>query len=231
MYEPTDKWHNQRNLRDTISKHQLFHDKSLPQSSDSAAWETALGTFQTKVKTVALSAELIYNQDPTGPLYNLRLHPLKLELGHRLARRFGADRFLEITFPPPSASSDDKPKILEYDKDSLKKIVDWLIRSCHYLLGRFWRPFFVRTVKGKKASGASKGAPPERLYLFAYDGDKFRIPNTPDGIPLLKEALEIKNRKKMKLSDLLRWAINIDNQRNSEQPVTKLFSRLALSES
>ncbi|KAL6909147.1 RNA dependent RNA polymerase domain-containing protein [Trichoderma evansii] len=229
LYEPNDKWHDQRNLRDTISKHHLFHGKSLPQPSDSGAWQTALENFQTKVKTVALSAELAYNQDPTGPLYNLRLHPLKLELGHRLARRFGADRFLEITFPPPSASSDDKPKILEHDKYGLEKIVDWLIRSCHYFLGRFWRPFFVRTVKGKKASKANKGAPPERLYLFAYDGDNFRNPNTSDGIPRLQEALEIKNRRKMKLSDLLRWAISIDKKHNSEQPVTKLFSRLALS--
>lgn len=182
------------------------------------------------MKTVALSAELVYNQNLTGPLYNLRLHPLKLELGHRLARRFGADRFLEITFPPPSASSDDKPKILEHDQHSLEKIVNWLIRSCHYFLGRCWRPFFIRTVKGKKASKANKGAPPERLYLFAYNGDNFRDPNPLDGIPLLKEALKIEIRSKMKLSDLLRWAISIDKKLNSEQPVTKLFSRLALSE-
>lgn len=85
-------------------------------------------------------------------------------------------------------------------------------------------------MKGKKGSGANKGPPPERLYLFAYDGDYFRIPNTPDGIPLLQEAHEINNRKKMKISDLLRWAISIDNGRNGEQPVTKLFSRIALSE-
>ncbi|UKZ88673.1 uncharacterized protein TrAFT101_004417 [Trichoderma asperellum] len=231
LYEPksNDIWHNQRNLRDTISKHPLFHGKSLPQSSDSGAWQTALGDFQTNAKTVTLSAELAYNQDPSGPLYSLRLHPLKLELGHRLARRFGADRFLEMTIPPPSASSDDKPKILDEDKESLKKIVDWLTRSPHYFLGRCWRPFFVRTIKGKRASGANKGAPPERLYFFAYNGDCFRDFDTPDGIPLLQEPLGIRSRRKMKLSDLLRWVINIDNERNSEQPVTKLFSRLALS--
>lgn len=221
LYEPksNDIWHNQRNLRDTISKHPLFHGKSLPQPSDSGAWQTALGDFQTNAKTVTLSAELAYNQDPSRSLYSLRLHPLKLELGHRLARRFGADRFLEITIPSPSASSDDKPKILDEDKESLKKIVDWLTRSCHYFLGRSWRPFFVRTVKGKKTSGANKGAPLERLYFFACDGDDFR----------LQKTLGIKNRRKMKLSDLLRWVINIDNESNSEQPVTKLFSRLALS--
>lgn len=231
MYQASDKWHDQHNLRDTISKHPLFQGKSLPPPSDSAAWETALGKFQTKAKTIVLSAELVYNQDLTGPLYNLRLNPLKLELGHRLARRFGADRFLEITFPPPSASTDGKPKIIDDDKDSIKKIVDWLIRSCHYFLGRRWRPYFVCSMKGKKGLGPSKGPPPERLHLFAYDGDFFRPPNTPDGIPLLQEAHEINNRKKMTISDLLRWAVSIDNKRNAEQPVTKLFSRLALSES
>lgn len=229
MYQPSDKWHDQHSLRETISKHPLFQGKSLPPPSESAAWETALGKFQTKAKTIALSAELFYNQDTTGPLYNLRLNPLKLDLGHRLARRFGADRFLEITFPPPSASTDGKPKIIDDDKDSLKKIVEWLITSRHYFLGRFWKPYFVR-VKGKKGLAPSKGPPPERLHLFAYDGDFFRPPNTPDGIPLLQEAQEIDNRKKMKISDLLRWAINLDDNRNWEQPVTKLFSRLALSE-
>jgi hypothetical protein len=197
--------------------------------------------FQTKMKSVALSAELVYSEDPTGPLYNLRLNPLKLGLGHRLERRFGADRFLEITFPPPSASidgkpnildddKDGKPNILDDDKDSLKKIVGWLIRSCHYFLGRSWRPYFVRTMRGKKGLGASKGPPLEKIYFFACDGDIFRPPNTPDGIPLLQEALEINNRRKMKISDLLRWAISIDNERNTKQPVAKLFSRLALSE-
>lgn len=182
------------------------------------------------MKTIVLSAELVYNQDETGPLYILRLNPLKLDVGHRLARRFGADRFLEIIFPPPSASTDGKPKIIDDDKDSLKKIVDWLIRSCHYFLGRFWRPYFVRPVKPNKGSVTSKGPPSARLYLFAYDGDFFRPPNTADGIPLLQEAHEIDNRKKMKLSDLLRWAVNIDDIRNREQPITKLFSRLTLSE-
>ncbi|PNP37791.1 hypothetical protein TGAMA5MH_10276 [Trichoderma gamsii] len=229
LYQPSDKWHDQHSLRDTISKHPLFHGKSLPPPSDSASWETALGTFQTKVKTIVLSAELVYNQDETGPLYILRLNPLKLDVGHRLARRFGADRFLEIIFPPPSASTDGKPKIIDDDKDSLKKIVDWLIRSCHYFLGRFWRPYFVRPVKPNKGSVTSKGPPSARLYLFAYDGDFFRPPNTADGIPLLQEAHEIDNRKKMKLSDLLRWAVNIDDIRNREQPITKLFSRLTLS--
>ncbi|KAL7920937.1 RNA dependent RNA polymerase domain-containing protein [Trichoderma austrokoningii] len=229
LYQPSDKWHDQHSLRETISKHPLFHGKSLPQPSDPAAWETALSKFQTKTKVVTLTAELVYNQDPNGPLYNLRLNPLKLDLGHRLDRRFGADRFLEITFPPPTASTDGKPKILDEDKNSLQIIVGWLTRSCHYFLGRFWRPFFIRSMKGKKGSGPSKGPPPEKIYLFAYDGDNVRIPNTKDGIALLQEAHEIDNRKKMKISDLLRWAISIDNERNAEQPVTKLFSRIALS--
>ncbi|RFU75765.1 hypothetical protein TARUN_6524 [Trichoderma arundinaceum] len=230
LYEASDSWHNQNSLRDSVSRHPLFHGKSLPQSSDSGAWQTALGDFQTKVRTVTLSAELVYNQESTGPLYSLRLHPLKLELGHRLARRFGADRFLEITIPSPSMPADDEPDLLKEDRGgSLKRIVDWLTKSRHYFLGRSWKPFFVRSVKGKKASGTNKSTALDRIYLFACDGNNFRNPIAPDDVPPLEEAFEIRTRTKMRLSGLLRWAIGIDNERNSEQPVTKLFSRLALS--
>ncbi|KAL7943552.1 RNA dependent RNA polymerase domain-containing protein [Trichoderma barbatum] len=228
LYEPNDSWHGQSNLRETISRHPLFHGKSLPQSSDSVAWQTALGDFQTKVKTATLSAELVYNQDSSGPLYSLRLNPLKLELGHRLARRFGADRFLEIIVPSPSAEK-EAPNIIKEDPMSLEKIVDWLTSSCHYFLGRFWRPFFVRSIKGKKVSGTNRNASSDRVYLFACDGNDFRPSAAPDGISPLEEALEIKCRTKMKLSALLRWAVGIDSEGSSKQPITKLFSRLALS--
>ncbi|KAL6833695.1 RNA dependent RNA polymerase domain-containing protein [Trichoderma sp. SZMC 28015] len=230
LYEPNDSWHDQSSLRDAISNHHLFHGKSLPPSSDPVAWHTALGDFQTKVKTVTLSADLVYNQDSTGPLYSLQLHPLKLELGHRLARRFGADRFLEITIPSPSGSgsADEEPNVLKKDPRSLEKIVDWLTKPEHYFLGRTWKPFFVRNVKGKKISGTNRTTAIDRVYFFACDANNFR-PSAANGISPLEEALETKARTKMKLSGLLKWAIGIDNERNSEQPVTKLFSRLALS--
>ncbi|KAL7934950.1 RNA dependent RNA polymerase domain-containing protein [Trichoderma chlorosporum] len=228
LYEPNDSWHHQGALRDKISNHPLFHGKSLPQSSDSVAWQTALGDFQTKVKTVTLSAELVYSRESTGPLYGLQLHPLNLELGHRLARRFGADRFLEIVIPSPSVSTDEKPNVLKEDPGSLEKIVDWLTKSLHYFLGRTWKPFFVRNIKGKKISGTNRSTAIERVYFFACDADAFR-PTALGGISPVAEALETKRRTKMSLSGLLKWAIGIDNERNSEQPVTKLFSRLALS--
>jgi hypothetical protein len=183
--------------------------------------------FQTKVKTATLTAELVYNQDG-GPLYSLRLQPLRLELGHRLARRFGADRFLEILIPSPSSSSDEDPKVLKEAK-SLEKIVEWLTKSRHYFLGRSWKPFYVRGVKGKKIPATTRSTPQDRVYLFACDGNNFRSPSIADGIPPLEEALEIKRRTKMKLSGLLKWAVAIDKERNSQQPIAKLFSRLALS--
>ncbi|KAL6867037.1 RNA dependent RNA polymerase domain-containing protein [Trichoderma novae-zelandiae] len=227
LYEPSGSWHDQNSLRETISRHPLFHGKSLPPASDSVAWKTALGDFQTKVKAATLSAELVYNQDG-GPLYSLRLQPLGLEAGHRLARRFGADRFLEILIPSPSSSSDEDPKVLK-DAKSIEKIVDWLTKSRHYFLGRSWKPFYVRSVKGKRISGTTRTTQQDRVYLFACDGNNFRSPSVADGIPPLEEALETRSRTKMKLSGLLRWAVGIDDERNAQQPFTKLFSRLALS--
>ncbi|KAK5989817.1 RNA-dependent RNA polymerase 1-like protein [Cladobotryum mycophilum] len=225
-YAPNDQWHDQPKLRGMVLTHPLFLGKGLPASNDSATWKIALNEFQTKVKSVTLCAELTFNEKAAGPLYNLRLHPLKLELSHRLARRFGADRFLELLIPSPSSVKDYPAIAKDFDLD---KVVRWLTDKPHYFLGRFWIPFYVRSVKGKKTNGKKPTAFQERIYFFACNGNNFRIPRTRGSFPPQEEALTPLKRTTMKLSSLLEWAVNIKNAKNSAQPVTKLFSRLALS--
>lgn len=66
-----------------------------------------------------------------------------------------------------------------------------------------------------------------RVYFFATNGNNFRMPYTRGSIPPPEEALTPNTRTQLKLSGLLEWAIRL--QHNAKQPVSKLFSRLALS--
>ncbi|PNY29791.1 RNA-dependent RNA polymerase 1 [Tolypocladium capitatum] len=227
-YEPSESWHDQFKLRGRLANHGPFLGKGLPHASEPQAWALALNSFQSQTKAVTLSADLVYRSDDTGPFFELRLNPLKLELGHRLNRRFGADRFIEITMPSPT-SAKDRPTGVKDDKNHADKITRWLASGKpHYFLGRSWVSYFIRRFKKTiQSNGQPKTLYLERVYMFAADGNNFRVPYTRGGIPPPEEALTPSIRTKLKLSGLLEWAYRI--QHNATQPITKLFSRMALS--
>ncbi|KAM5351031.1 hypothetical protein ACJ41O_003754 [Fusarium nematophilum] len=226
-YKPTDGWHNQTRFRGQVLNHRLFVGQGLPPACDTMAWEASLSSFVLQDKSVALVAEFVYNTEDSGPLYRLKLHPPKLELGHRLARRFGADRFMEVVMPSPT--SRDAPEIVKKDEQGAEKVIQWLTDTAHYFVGRSWVPFFTREAK----KTAKDTQPPyktitimqERVYFFAADGISFRLPE--HQFPPVEEARSLANRTKMRRCDLLNWAIGVE--RNARQSVPKLFSRLALS--
>ena len=226
-----DAWLDQTKFRGQLSGHPLFLGKGLPYACDTAAWKAAIDTFHTQDKAVTLSAELSFSTQETGPLFDFKLHPPKLEFGHRLSRRFGADRFIEVLMPSPS--SRDVPTIVKYDDQGLSKIVAWLTEKPHYILGRNWSAFFVRSakkvVKDPQAPQKQRNVYLERIHLFAVDGISFCNPVSPGFIPPPEEASQLTTRTKMRRCDLLDWALAVE--KNAEQPVTKLFSRLALSRS
>lgn len=133
---------------------------------------------------------------------------------------------------PSPTSSKDQPAAAKDDKNYADKFIRWLTGKPHYFLGRFWVPYFIR--KFKKTIQSNEGPKhlyQERVYLFASDGNHFRMPYTRGGIPPPEEALTPGIRTKLKLSGLLDWAIAIRHELNAAQPVTKLFSRIALSKS
>ena len=227
-YEPSELWHDQSKLRGMIANHGPFLGKSLPHASDPRAWAIAMDSFQSPTKAVTLSADLIYHFGKTGPLFELRLNPLKLELGHRLSRRFGADRLIEIAMPSPT-SFKDRPAAFKNDESYAEDFMQWITRRPHYFLGRFWAPYFMRDFK--KTTQSKEGPKTqylERVHMFATDGNHFQLPYTRGGIPSSIMALTPSIRTKMKLSGLLDWAIGF--QHSAAQPVTKLSSRIALSE-
>ncbi|EXK40988.1 hypothetical protein FOMG_04545 [Fusarium oxysporum f. sp. melonis 26406] len=226
-YQPNDSWHDQTNFRGQLFRHRLFVGQGLPAACDRAVWDAAFGSFASQDKVVVLAAEFVCNAEDTGQLYQLKLQPPRLELGHRLARRFGADRFLEVIMLSPT--SRDAPDVIKQDPQGANKVIKWLTESFHYFVGRSWAAFYTReankSIKDPRPPHKSLTIMQERVYFFATDGINFRVPMSQ--FPPLEEAISLGHRTKMRRCDLLNWAINIEQ--NSSQPVPKLFSRLALS--
>ncbi|ENH69849.1 Putative RNA-dependent RNA polymerase 2 [Fusarium oxysporum f. sp. cubense race 1] len=226
-YQPNDSWHDQTNFRGQLFRHRLFVGQGLPAACDRAVWDAAFGSFASQDKVVVLAAEFVCNAEDTGQLYRLKLQPPRLELGHRLARRFGADRFLEVIMPSPT--SRDAPDVIKQDPQGANKVIKWLTESFHYFVGRSWAAFYTReankSIKDPRPPHKSLTIMQERVYFFATDGINFRVPMSQ--FPPLEEVISLGHRTKMRRCDLLNWAINIEQ--NSSQPVPKLFSRLALS--
>lgn len=219
-----DSWRDLTQFRRALAAHSEFRGKTLPGKCEDDAWKTAFSGFRGHGLSVTLVVEAGYTYERAGPLYRLSLQPLKLEKSHRLARRFGADRFLEVIIPSPT--SRDKPKWLKTDD-----LMALLAQSDHVLLGRLWRSFYTKGDQKveKRDVGIrteTKTIPQERLSFFAVDGNDFVPPST-NTIPTKEDATDISRRVKMEIHDLLEWAISLS--RNTDQPMLKLFSRLALS--
>jgi hypothetical protein len=230
----SEAWFDQDSLRNSLRGYQPFHGKSLPEPSKTAAWEASLSTdsaFQARGLAVSLNADVRFAPDsPKGsPLFAVSLQPLKLERSHRLGRRFGPDRFLEVKFP--SLALKDVPAIVKNDKDGINKIIRWLCYGKHDFLGRQWAPFYTRDCDLKvhevNAPGLKtevKKIRAERICFFAEDGNGF---NPTDQIPAKADASRIEARTRTTLPLLLDWAIQVKT--NMRQPALKLYSRIALS--
>ena len=222
IYDPRDPWwHDQNLLWARLGNHRLFAGKTLPSKSEGAAWVAALRPSQAKDRSVVYAAEFSRGLEDDGPIFELKLSPLSLRLGHRLERRFGADRFLEILMPTPSSTEDES---------KTKRILEWLCNRTHCFLGRTWEPFFTKPtkkqIKCKEGTDETRTVYPNLIYFFATNGNCFL---SGEGFPTLEEGQDLYSRTKLSYCGLLKWAINIEA--SAEQPVPKLFSRLAISKS
>ncbi|KAI0382976.1 RNA dependent RNA polymerase-domain-containing protein [Hypomontagnella monticulosa] len=201
-------------------------DKEFPERSRPDAWTAALNDkFVSKDEVVVLTASLTANTSKAGPAFILKLNPLRLDWPHRLSRRFGSDRFLELVIP--SMGSQD---VKNFGESAIESIQKWLVKDFHFLLGRVWTSFFVKPSLPKKINNENTLGPPsktiyqERVYFFAEDGNDFRRLGigehfSPKGEPVGMHT-------KMGRGSLLDWLLQIPN--NQDQSVLKLFSRIAL---
>lgn len=184
-------------------------------------WELASGDFSHGFRGVVFSGSLRFNIDGSGkPLFHFRLLPMKLDLSHRLGRRFMDDRFLEIDMP--ALTGRDIPQSLrKVGARGYDIVCNWLVGSRHPLLGRFWKPFFAKTLpppkKRKRDSDKSEVdeiAFSNRLYFFALDGVEIGLPKT-------------ETRAVMTIQELLD-AIR-PTEENETQPFLKLYARTSLA--
>lgn len=222
-YHDLAQWDTQFKLRAAIAQLPVFQNKQLPQPSSHEAWDCALKSFQSSSKAVTLSGELVFNSDSNGPLFSLKLSPLQVDRSHRAARRFGADRFLELLIPYPECirkASKDKEKFADV-------IVRWLTGKKHYFLGRRWAAFFLKP--GTTAKSTRKDAPDVyrlRVWFFACEGDSFRRA-TNGQLPSATDATTPDRRTTVKLCRFIDWLIG--GLGTTDQQVPKLFSRISLS--
>ncbi|KAI1799530.1 RNA dependent RNA polymerase-domain-containing protein [Daldinia bambusicola] len=223
-YDPS--WTDQGVLWARLRALPVFQGKTFPERTRPEAWTAALNDkFATIDQVVVLTASLTANPSKNGPPFFLKLNPLKLDLPHRLSRRFGSDRFLELVIP--SLNSQD---VRNFGESALESIQRWLIDGPHVLLGRVWTSFYLKTALPKKISNENAPGPQsktihqERIYLFAEDGNDFRRPAR--GASCSPKGEPVGMHTRMSRGELLNWLLQVPN--NQTQPVLKLFSRIAL---
>jgi hypothetical protein len=207
-----------------LQNHQSLRGKPFPEKCGQDIWDIASDEFQFQqgFRGITLSGALTFNGDVGGPFFQLKLEPMKLELSHRLDRRFGHDRFLELEIPQLNGRL--VPQFLKDLGDRGRDIIiNWLIGSHstpgHLFVGRHWKPFFVKPKERKdrkqvfwkeSSDDVEEAAAAHRLFFFAVDGIDFTAGgHQPIEIPELLESIRPT------------WL-------NKKQPFLKLFSRTAL---
>ncbi|KAI0535140.1 hypothetical protein GGR58DRAFT_24380 [Xylaria digitata] len=229
QYEPI--LNDQNKLWESLRRIRAFQGKSFPEKSSSEAWNAAMSDhFRSADRVVVLTAALTSNKD--GSIFELNLQPLRLDLPHRLDRRFGSDRFLELIMPSPY-TKDIKDLSKGSESVIINSIHSWLVESPHFLLGRSWRSFAIKQAAPKKIHKDDTLRPEtrtiqqERIYLFAENGNDFiRAEETQSISPKLEST---NAHTKMKREHLLDWLLQIQKiPKNQEQSIYKLFSRIAL---
>lgn len=207
-------------------------DKEFPERSERQAWLAAQENYIKGPHGVLLSGSLKFNSgsSPTDPFFKLRLHPMKLDLSHRLGRRFGQDRFLELDIP--HLAGRHVPRLLQELGDRGRDLViEYLVDGVHLLCGRNWKPFHCKPkekdrkrdiLKDYNDDDASAAATAYRLFFFAVDGNGFRIVKSP-----LQETSYAGNHFKLSISALLN--LLRPTRKNTNESYLKLFSRTALA--
>ncbi|EFR01019.1 RNA directed RNA polymerase [Nannizzia gypsea CBS 118893] len=188
--------------------------KNKIEKSKTSVWRMAVENYTDSDSgtMVVLSGQLEWKNEQ----FTLVLNPLKVDKSHRFARRFGADRFLEILLPT------EHPKKTGLDAEIYSKaLAIWLCAKDHHLFGRRWRAFYQEDLKSKSKTTSSSGSD-RKVSLFAVDGDDFlKIP------PTVSSMNETSGKHTpMIIKQLVDWHIRYD--RNTHQEYSKLFARIRL---
>ena len=195
-----------------------MHDSAMPERSSLTAWE---GQNQ-QIQNVSLSGKLRFTEEgPKGPILRFTLNPLKLESSYRLSRKYGTDRFCEVSF---EGLKNDLPSSLRSNPIAARKILlNWLVNTGHHFLGRTWRAFYVRQDRQRRSKLSLQAQQSQyRLYLFAEEGPAFRK------TPFIGESDPLQpGQHFVSVEDMLEWFMPAAY--NENETALKLFARLQLA--
>jgi hypothetical protein len=218
-------------LWDLLKAQPALRGKDFPEKSDRDAWTLSLDNFHKGFHGVILSGKLNFSNSHRGPFFTFQLQPLKTEVSHRLSRRFGNDRFLEMSIP--SFSGNKLPKLLKDAQQSghgeacRRIIVRWMTCEQHNFLGIKWGSFYLKDGTKKRSKlklsidEEVDNHPTHIVYLFATDGVGFQAKNS---IPPKGELPH--RHTKMTVAAMIKWLIPVEQ--NRQEKCLKLFSRIAL---
>ncbi len=198
----------------------------MPERCRREVWDMAMNKTPRSMDSAAvvLAGSLQFDSNVDRPFFRLRLDPLRLDKSHRLGRRFGNDRFMEICLP--LLTGRQLPEILiKLGAKGQQIIYDWLVDSKHSLLDRQWMPFFTqpkerRPRKVEPGKDIENVEPAFRVYFFAVSGhgfveDRRLIANPEAGTHTIMTIAQLLNRVR-------------PTRKNVEGSYLKLFSRISL---
>ncbi|EEQ89158.1 hypothetical protein RJZ56_007868 [Blastomyces dermatitidis] len=201
-------------------------------------WDMAVDQYEDRNSTgdvVTLSCELEWCSNKEPGFLKLTLNPLKFMRGYRFSRRFGSDRFLEVTYP---TVAEPPPHLVRKDDEVEKEILleaisRWMATSVHHLVGRFWRGLYIEDIQKKPKKSAKYdgvGVSPkvsikQRAFFFGTGGIDFRTARGPLDIPPHGEKSG--QRTSMSIDALINWHMP-RAEKNNQKSDLKLFQRLQL---
>lgn len=206
----------------------VLKDKPFPERCGQEVWSCALSDFRRGCRGIVMSSSLRFRNSSSGSFFQFQFAPLKLEFSHRLERRFGNDRFLEIDVP--DLAGRQTPKLLQDLGDEGRAILcEWLVDGMHKMLGRVWKPFHVKPKDGRErkvevtqlSSDELDTGTAHKVYFLAVDGNGFLEKRT---LPDRSEPAH--EHTKMSVYAMLNWIRLF--RKNKGQPYLKLFSRTSL---
>lgn len=115
----------------------------------------------------------------------------------------------------PSPDNYNLPRYLKKNDSFFEDLIQWLTSELHTFCGRQWRPFYTKNggsrepIKNLAFGPEQKKIYQNRVYFFAERGT---------GI------------SDMPFHSMLKWLLGLEQAKNRQQPVLKLFQRIAIGE-
>jgi hypothetical protein len=191
----------------------------FPQPSPPSAWAAAAAGYEGH----SFKVKVDINLEKSGPLFKIKLLPIRPETSCRYQRAFGADRFLYLYIPmdpklPPPLSGQEK-----FVRAWLQQ---WLLET-HSFLGRSWQVFYHEPEKAKKkknVEAAGRASSILRVVLFATSGCDI-LSKVDFELDELVKRYHTK-RPEVKLHEIYDWFLPFSA--NMEQKFCKAYARISL---